>query len=76
MTLYLYVVESLSSRECVDRINIYNHHIVYGNGFDKLVCWFMLQFLYQKSLLMLVAVVSSKLVMMLEKPLLIGSLSS
>ena len=76
MTLYLYVLESLSSRECVDRINIYNHHIVYGNGLDKLVCWFTLQFLYQKSLLMLVAVVSSKLVMMLEKPLLTRSHSS
>ena len=76
MTLYLYVLGSLSSRECVDRIDMYNHHIVYGNGLDKLDCWFMLQFLYQKSLLMLVVVASAKLVMMSGKPLLTGSHSS
>ena len=70
------MLELLASRECVGRINVYNHHIVYGNRLDKLVCWFVLQFPYQKCLLMLVAVVSSKLVMMLEKPLLTRSHSS
>ena len=76
MTLHLYVLELLLSRECVDRINIYKHHIVYGNGLDKLDCWFMLQFLYQKSLLMLVVVASAKLVMMSGKQLLTGSHSA
>ena len=76
MTFYLYELELISSRECVDRINIYNHHIVYGNGLDKLVCWFMLQFLYQKSLLMLVAVASAKLAMISGKPLLTRSHSA
>ena len=66
MELYLTVLQLLASRECKGPINIYNHHIVYENRFDKLVCWFMLQFSCQKSLLMLVADRSAKLVKMLE----------
>ena len=41
-------------------MKIYNHHIVYDNVF-------LLQFPFQKSLLMRVAAVSSKLVIMLGK---------
>ena len=57
----------LVSRESDGRIKIYNHHIVCDNVLDKLLVWFMLLFLCQKSLLMRVVALSSKLVTMLGK---------
>ena len=56
ITLYSIV---LVSRESGGRINSCDHHIVYGNGLDKMLYWFMLQFPCQKSLLMRVVAVSS-----------------
>ena len=69
MEPYLNVLQLLASRECNGPINIYNHQIIYENRFDELVCWVMLQFPCQKSLLMLVADLSAKLVKLLGKPL-------
>ena len=54
-------------RESDGRIKIYDHHIVYDNVLDKLLVWFMLLFLCQKSLLMRVVALNSELVMILGK---------
>ena len=42
-----------ASREGMECMNLYNHHIVYGDGLGELVYWSMLELRCQKSHLML-----------------------